>query len=156
MNETGVRIVHKGGRMVMEMGRKNVWAITLGEKGNTHTILACISASGFVPPPFIIYPRKRITEKLKEGAIAETVFHHSDSGWVNTELFLKWLKFFIPPFRPVLLILNGHSSHVSTNTIEYTRENGIHMLCIPAHTTHILQLLDVGVFKSFYYNVGSE
>jgi hypothetical protein len=33
--------------------------------------------------------------------------------------------------------------------IEFARANDIHLLCLPAHTTHILQPLDVGVFKSF-------
>ena len=28
----------------------------------------------------------------------------------------------------------------------------VHLLCLPAHTTHILQPLDVGVFKSFKSN----
>ena len=55
----------------------------------------------------------------------------------------------IPPSRPVLLILDGHSSHISIEAVEFARSNGVHMLCIPAHTTHILQPLDVGVFKSF-------
>ena len=154
MDETGVTIVHKGGKVVTEIGRRNVWAITAGAKGKTHTTLTCVSASGFVLPPFLIYPRQRITENLKERAIAGTVFHCSDSGWVNTDLFLVSLEFFaqsIPPSRPVLLILNGHSSHVSIEAIEFARSNNIHMLCLPAHTTHILQPLDVGVFKSFYY-----
>uniref|UniRef100_A0A1X7TAK3 DDE-1 domain-containing protein n=1 Tax=Amphimedon queenslandica TaxID=400682 RepID=A0A1X7TAK3_AMPQE len=30
--------------------------------------------------------------------------------------------------------------------------NNFHMLCLPSHTTHILQPLDVGVFKSFKTN----
>ena len=30
--------------------------------------------------------------------------------------------------------------------------NNIHLLCLPAHTSHILQPLDVGVFKSFKAN----
>ena len=152
MDETGVTIVHKGGKVVTEIGRRNVWAITSGEKGKTHTIITCVSASGYVLPPFLIYPRQRITENLKEGTIAGTVFHCSDSGWVNAGLFLVWLQFFaqsIPLSRPVLLILDGHSSHVSIEAIEFARSNDIHMLCIPAHTTHILQPLDVGVFKSF-------
>ena len=44
-----------------------------------------------------------------------TAFHCSDSGWVNSELFFKWFKFFIksiPTSRPVLLLLDGHASHV--------------------------------------------
>ena len=36
--------------------------------------------------------------------------------------------------------------------IELARENNVHLLCLPAHTTHILQPLDVGVFKSFKSN----
>lgn len=150
MDETGVSVVHKPGKVVTEVGCRNVWAITSGEKGKTHTILTCVSASGFALPPFLIYPRKRITDNLKAGAVAGTAFHCSDTGWVNAELFLKWLHFFvesIPPSRPVLLILDGLSSHISIEVIEFARSNDIHMLCIPAHTTHILQPLDVSVFQ---------
>ena len=64
MDETGVSVVHKGEKVVTEMGRKNVWALPSGEKGKTHTILTCVSASGFVLAPFLIYPRQRITESL--------------------------------------------------------------------------------------------
>ena len=32
------------------------------------------------------------------------------------------------------------------------RDNNVHILCLPAHTTHILQPLDVGVFKSLKSN----
>ena len=39
--------------------------------------------------------------------------------------------------------------HVSIEAIEFARSNEIHILCLPAHTTHMLQPLDVGVFKSF-------
>jgi hypothetical protein len=49
----------------------------------------------------------------------------------------------------VLLTLDGHTSHITINVIEYARANEIHLLCLPSHTSHVLQPLDVGVFKSF-------
>ena len=55
----------------------------------------------------------------------------------------------IPPLRPVLLVLDGHGSHITIDVIEYARSKEIHLLCLPSHTSHILQPLDVGVFKSF-------
>ena len=155
MDETGISIVHKPGRLLTQVGRRNVWSITSAEKGKTHTILTCVSASGYALPPFMIYPRKRIAENLKVSAVPGTAFHCSDSGWVNSGLFCKWLDFFvklIPPSRPVLLLLDGHVSHMSIEAIEVARSNEVHMLCIPAHTTHILQPLNVGVFKSFKSN----
>ena len=79
--------VHKGGQVVTEMRYKNVWTLTSGEKKEkTHMI---VYASGFVLPPFLIYPRQRITESLKGGPTAEIVFHCSNSVSVNTELFLS-------------------------------------------------------------------
>lgn len=68
----------------------------------------------------MIYPRKRMSEKLKQGAVPETLFECSDSGWINEELYTTWFKFFltkIPPTRPVLLIEDGHSSHISIDVI---------------------------------------
>ena len=50
-DETGVSIVHKSGKVLAKLGRRNVYAITSAEKGKTHTILSCVSASGYVLPP---------------------------------------------------------------------------------------------------------
>ena len=125
--------------------------LTSADKGKTHTILACVSASGQVIPPFMVYPRKRpVPDKMRIGAHPDTVFHVSDSGWITRELFFEWFKMFIqkiPPSRPVLLVLDGHGSHITIDVIEFARSN-VHLLCLPSHTSHILQPLDVGVFKS--------
>ena len=93
-----------------------------------------------------------MSETLKEGAVPGTSFHCSGNGWITQELFLEWFRFFIaniPPTRPVLLIQDGHASHTTIEVIELASSSNIHILCLPAHTTHILQSLDVAVFKSF-------
>ena len=89
-----------------------------------------------------------MNEHLKQNAIPGTVFGCSDSGWINQSLFLQWFKKYIPSARPVLAIEDGHCSHISMEVIKLAQENQIHLLCLPSHTTHILQPLDVGVFKS--------
>jgi len=152
-DETGISIVHKPGKVLAELGRRNVYAVTSAERGKTHTILSCVSASGYVLPPMMIYPRKKcVPDKMKEGAVPGTLFRSSESGWINGELYIDWFKFFlqqIPACRPVLLIQDGHASHISIELIELAKANDVHLLCLPSHTTHILQPLDVGVFKSF-------
>ena len=42
--------------------------------------------------------------------------------------------------------------HCSVQVIESAHANDVHLLCIPSHTTHILQPLDVGVFKPLKSN----
>lgn len=152
-DETGITVVHKPGKVLAEVGRRHVYSIVSGEKGRTHTILACTSASGYVLPPLMIFPRKRaVPDKFKNGAVPNTLFANSSNGWITSEIYLQWLHFFcenIPPIRPVLLIVDGHSSHLSIEAIEFAKANSIHVLCLPSHTTHILQPLDIGVFKSF-------
>ena len=64
-DETGVTIVHRPSKVVAELGRRHVYSVTSAERGHTHTVLSCISASGFVLPPCIVYPRKkRVPENL--------------------------------------------------------------------------------------------
>jgi hypothetical protein len=47
-------------------------------------------------------------------------------------------------FPSQLLILDGHTSHVSLSFIEYCEQQYIIPLCLPPHSTHILRPLDVG------------
>ena len=51
-----------------------------------------------------------------------------------------------------MLIIDGHASHVSTEFIRFAREHKIVCLCWPAHSTHLLQPLDVRVFGSLKQN----
>ena len=136
-----------------ELGRRNVYSVTSAKKGRTHTLLSCVSASAFVLPPCIVYPRKRkVPDNFREGAVPGTLFAQSENGWINCDIYLEWFEFFlknIPPLRPVILIQDGHVSHMLIKVIELARANDVHLLCLPAHTTHILQPLDVGVFKPF-------
>jgi hypothetical protein len=57
---------------------------------------------------------------------------------------------FVPEIRKFggkhVLILDGHSSHLSLSAIELCLNNNITMICLPAHSSHILQPLDVGVY----------
>lgn len=48
--------------------------------------------------------------------------------------------------RPVLLIYDGHGSHVVAEIRKLAIDNNIHLYKLPPHTTHKLQPLDVGIF----------
>ena len=74
-------------------------------------------------------------------------------GNVDSELFIKWmekifLKFAVPE-RPIILFIDGHKSHVTLDVIDMARNNDVILFCLPPHTTHALQPLDVAIFKSF-------
>lgn len=64
-----------------------------------------------------------------------------------------------------LLIFDGHNSHLTILLIEMAIANNVELFCLPSHTSHVLQPLDVRVFKSaktawrsmlkrFYQNTG--
>lgn len=48
--------------------------------------------------------------------------------------------------RARLFVMDGHGSHLTMEIIEYCLTNNIHLMCFPAHLTHMVQPLDVGIF----------
>ena len=133
------------------MGKKAVYSIAASEKGKTYTIMTSGSASGYVLPPMIIFLRERLSNKQVHGSVPGILFVCSSNGWIDHVLYEKCFDFFVenlPPVWPVMLIEDGHASHISISVIEKARQSSIYILCLPAHTTHLLQPLDVGVFKS--------
>jgi hypothetical protein len=77
----------------------------------------------------------------------------SNNGWTTDQIGLRWLeKLFIPSTntrmrgRYRLLILDGHGSHLTPEFDRMCTENDIIPLCMPAHSSHLLQPLDVGCF----------
>ncbi|KAM9874235.1 transposase, partial [Verticillium dahliae] len=76
----------------------------------------------------------------------------SDNGWTTNERGLEWIQHFDKHTKPRktggyrLLILDGHESHDYTDFELHCKENNIITLCMPPHSSHILQPLDVGCF----------
>ena len=64
-------------------------------------------------------------------------------------LFNIWLKEHflsnVVAQRPLLLLLDGHSSHFEPQSIQFAKDNDI-IFCLPPRTTHACQPLDVGLF----------
>ena len=88
----------------------------------------------------------------------------SENGWTNNELGVKWLHHFNRHTKPKdgtvgeyrLLIIDGHESH---NSLEFRRlceESKIVTLCMPPHSSHKLQPLDVGCFSPLKKAYGKE
>ena len=51
-----------------------------------------------------------------------------------------------------ILIIDGHSSHILAKFIQFTRKHKILCLCLLAHSIHLLQPLDIGVFNLLKQN----
>ena len=90
----------------------------------------------------------------------------SESGWSNGDLLKMYLQeHFLPYARTgadekqiILLVYDGHSSHVSPSLIKFNkwaRSQNLILFVLPTHSTHFLYPLDVsllGPFKTFYYS----
>ena len=94
----------------------------------------------------------------RKGEVLDTSYSLSNKGWVDTELFRGWLTdHFLKHAvgaRPLLVLLNGHSSHYQSDLIfiRIAREHGVILFCLPPHTTHESQPLDASVFKPLKQN----
>ena len=92
-----------------------------------------------------------------KGEVPGTLYGLSENGWIDSELFNLWFSHHFlahaPPARPLLLLLDGHSSHYNPTTINTAAEEGVVVFCLPPHTSHITQPLDKGCFgplKSYW------
>ena len=88
----------------------------------------------------MVYPCKMpVLEHLREGAYPNTLFASSETGGMHRSIQVLTSKCFT---NSILLI----------ELIELARSNDVHIFCLPANTSHLLQPLDVGVFKAFKSN----
>lgn len=150
-DETGLCFVTKSGRVVSLKGKKKVFVHKIGERGQNTTVVATVNATGSISlPPTVIFRGKLLSSDVVLSDAPEgTVFATSPRSFIDGELFEEFFIRFlnsIPPARPVLLLLDGHGSHISLRVIRMAKGSNVHILCLPPHTTHLYQPLDKSVF----------
>ena len=98
----------------------------------------------------VIFSGKRFNHELCKGEVPGTLYGMSDSGWMDQELFSNWfsnhfLKHAVSS-RPILLLLDGHSSHYTLELVKRAAEEEVIIFCLPPHTTADSQPLDTSCF----------
>jgi hypothetical protein len=115
------------------------------------TLVQAIGATGKRIPPFLIFAGKVLISTWFHDLPRDWVIQVSPTGWINNDLALAWLHHFDSHARPIgeyrLLIIDGHESHCSVAFQDLCKEKKIITLCMPAHSSHLLQPLDVACFS---------
>ena len=157
-DETGFAMGLAGtSRVVTTTDRRNRPAQLQPGDREWATSIEAINATGWCLPPMLI---------LKGKVHISTWYEHcqvppdwmialSPTGWTSDELGLTWLKeVFEPSTRSKtvgkyrLLILDDHGSHATPDFDQFCTEKSIITLCMPVHSSHLLQPLDVGCFSA--------
>lgn len=104
-----------------------------------------------------------MNEDLMKGTSPVARAIMSDSGWSTASVFQDYLDYHFLKYvrtgpddkQPILLILDGHTTHTSRSMIDWALSKNVHIFVLPAHSSHVLQPLDVAVFapfKRYYYS----
>ena len=160
MDETGTALgVCTNTRVLAKAGTKKTYTKS-PENREWATVIETISADGRKLRCLVIFKGKSLqTTWFLSETVPDWYYTTSKKGWTSNAIGLEWLeRVFIPEARaghdrPVLLLLDGHGSHIDIEFLWRCKEHRIHLLFLPAHSSHVLQPLDLAPFtvvKSSY------
>ncbi len=151
MDESGIPLDPRPPNIITKSGQKKVRYRVSGKKEQI-TVIGCVNAIGNSIPPMVIFEGKYLNHLWTQNEVPGTYYGMSGKGWTDQELFRSWLKNhflrYVVPGRPIILLLDGHSSHYEPVSIEIAQKENIILFCLPPHTSHESQPLDCSVFGS--------
>lgn len=100
--------------------------------------------------PKVLTPKgKKTVCKISSGSkysLPGTLNLVTETGYMNSDLFLEWLKHFVHHTKPShddpVLLVADHSSHCSVSAVLYLRKHHETFLTLPPHASHVIQPLD--------------
>ena len=153
VDETGFQTDIGDQKIFCKRGLRNPHKTVASSTKTMFTVQVCCSAVGQFLPLYVVFKGLHLYSTWCSGGPESARCTCSPSGWMESLQFLEWFsKMFVESSKELdggkLLIFDGHSSHLSEQVVSIAEANNVELLCLPAHTSSIVQLLDVGVFKS--------
>ena len=149
-DESGFELDNTPHKVLAIKGAKHVYSQSMGTLEHI-TVHACSCANGTMLPPMIIFAKGFPGGAYTRGGPTNALYAKSESGYMDGELYLLWFKKIFLKYcsseRPVLLVQDGHKSHMTVDLIDLARANDVILFNLPPHTTHATQPLDKSIFK---------
>ncbi|DAZ93711.1 TPA: LOW QUALITY PROTEIN: hypothetical protein N0F65_010206 [Lagenidium giganteum] len=126
-------------------GSSNVWCTTIETRFHL-TIVACRAADGYLLPPLFIVPGKRLSRDVLDGCkVPGAIITTAEASFMTTEVMVAWC----PDFKQAAPNVDGVSSHMDVEIDQVAAEVGVRLVQLPANASHLLQPMDLAVFKGF-------
>lgn len=117
-------------------------------------MVACVSADGFVVPPGFIVPGKRLNRDVLDACnISGATITTAEAGFMTSYIMREYVAAFAlavpsPIKRPLILVLDGASSHMDASIDAAAAACGVRLVQLPPNASHLYQPLDVAVFRA--------
>ena len=156
-DESSIELGSGSRRVLAKRGTKVIYHVSSGSRDHITTSFACNAAGGMVPPRVIHKGVRNMAaahlQNLPEdGLSGKWNFSVSPKGYITRPLFLEVLKD-INSFveqntiqKPVIVILDGASPHLSIEAAAYCKANQIQPWLLRPNMTHLTQPLDLVFF----------
>lgn len=139
-----------GTKVLAKKGTRCVSQIQGGSGKETFSVVETIAGNGHVFPPCIIYKSKYLYHTWCLNGPEGAAYVSSDNGWHDKKTFQSYFAKFVEWTKdwkkPILVVYDGHNSHIQLSISKMAKENNIHILSLPAHSSDKIQPLDVAVF----------
>ena len=90
--------------------------------------------------------------QLSNGEVPGTLYCMSPNGWMDLSMwFFKHFLTHAVSERPLLILLDGHSSHYTLELVKAAAQKDVIIFCLPPHTTADSQPLDTSCFDPLNY-----
>ena len=123
--------------------------MTSGAGRENISVLATCCTDRHALDPLIIFSEINFQSTCRgKNPLRDTLYGISRNGWMTTEIFALWFENFVKQVkkRPLLVVYDGHLTHVSLNLIKKAMEERITIVKLPPHVNDKLQPLDVCCF----------
>lgn len=154
-DETAFILAPKGEKVLVRQGERTVYNFINRDEKECLTTMICGNASGQLAPPMVMFACARMSASLTASIPGSWGVEKSENGWVNSEACWKWVvNCFYPWLKqnnfefPVILYLDGYKSHLTLELSDWCRQNDIILISLYPNSTHIIQPLDIGLFRT--------
>lgn len=152
-DESGFRIGYCQNTMVVtSTERKQRPKALVSDSTQWTTVIAAINSQGWSVPPYILFSGKEMNRAWFKHLPPQWKLGVSPKGWTSNAHGVAWIQHFDQHTKNKrsgvkrLLILDGHESHMTPEFESFCQDHDIITLCMPPHSSHLLQPLDVGCF----------
>ena len=118
---------------------------------NKISVLTCVSADGNYIKPFVTFPGERRTFNFKGVNPQDYEIGNTPNGCISSDNYFEWFsKLFFDAIKdvvefPIVVFMDGNSSHINIALAEFCRYNSIILYC---HTSNIQHQLNISVYDS--------